>query len=168
MIASAIAMIYAPSALARPWPLVLTSGLVRAILYIAGVTPSLFVNPWPFYGPLMHARLLELWFVVSAVYFAAGFLMLAANYRRLQDPRQKRRVGALCIVFAMFGFIVLHNVVTRGWISWFGSAPPALFSGVTMAAEALLFPIVPLTLAWCVVTCPGGSDEETRSATANG
>jgi hypothetical protein len=35
--------------------------------------------------------ILELWLVFSILYLAAGFLMLIANYRRLDDLRERRR-----------------------------------------------------------------------------
>src|SRR5258708_1485393 len=83
IVASAIAMIYAPSVLARPWPEVLSAAPVRLIQDVAGVTPLLFLNELPMYQPYMQAKLLELWLVVTILYFAAGCLMLVANYRRL-------------------------------------------------------------------------------------
>ncbi len=152
IMASAIAMIYAPSVLARPWPLVLSATPVRAIQDIAGVAPLLFLNVLPRYQPIMQARLLELWLTVTILYFAAGFLMLTANYRRLDDPRERRRVGALCLALVIFGIIIAHNLFTRNWTSWFGSAPPALFSGGMSVAVDVLFQLVPLTLAYCVLT----------------
>lgn len=160
IVASAVAMIYSPASLARPWPAVLSAGAVRFIQSTAGVTPLLFLSVLPFYGPLLHARLLELWLAFSILYFSTGFLMLTANYLRLKDSRQKQRTGALCIAFTLFGLIVLHNVFIRNWPGWFHSAPPPLFSGVTFAAEAVVFLIVPLTLAWCVMAEPGGGSYE--------
>ena len=48
LVASSIAMIYAPSLLARPWPTVLSLAPVRLIQDMAGVTPLLFLSVWPF------------------------------------------------------------------------------------------------------------------------
>ena len=152
IVASAIAMIYAPSVLARPWPVVLSAAPVRVVQDIAGVAPLLFLNVLPLYQPIAQAMLLELWLAVSVLYFAAGFLMLAANYCRLDDLQERRRVGALCLALAIFGVINVHNFFTRNWTSWFGSAPPALFSGASFVGEAVLFLLVPLTLAYCVLT----------------
>ena len=53
------------------------------------------------------------------------------------------------------GVIIAHNSLTRNWAPWFGSAPPAVFSGGSFAAEAFLFLFVPLTLAYCVLTGRG-------------
>src|SRR5215472_16417481 len=93
--ASVIAMIYTPSGLARPWPVVLSAASVRLIQDIAGVTPLLFLNKFPMYQPIAQTRLLEVWLAVTLLYFATGFLILAASYRRLDDPRYRRRAGAL-------------------------------------------------------------------------
>jgi hypothetical protein len=152
IVASVIAMIYAPSTLARPWPLVLSAGPVRVIQDIVGVTPLLFLNVWPLYQPITQTRLLELWLAVTVLYFAAGFLMLTASFRRLDDLQERRRVGALCLALVLFGVITVHNFFTRNWTGWFGSAPPALFSGASLVGEAVLFPLAPLTLAYCVLT----------------
>jgi hypothetical protein len=151
MLASAIAMIYAPSVLARPWPLVLSSASVRVIQDIAGVAPLLFLNVLPRYRPILQAMLLELWLAVTVLYFAAGFLMLMANYRRLDDRQERRRVGTLCLALVIFGVMIVHNFFTRNWTNWFGSAPPALFSGAASVGEDVLFLFVPLTLAYSVL-----------------
>jgi hypothetical protein len=91
IVASTIAMIYAPSVLARPWPAVFSAASVHLILDVAGVTPLLFLNNFPLYRPIMQIALLEAWLVVTVVYFAAGCLMLVASYRSLDDPRARRR-----------------------------------------------------------------------------
>jgi hypothetical protein len=152
IVASSIAMIYTPLVLARPWPLVLSAAPVRLIQATAGVVPLLFLNVLPLYRPIAQIILLELWLTFAILYFAAGFLMLIANYRRLDDLRERRRVGALCSVFVIFGIIIVHNVFTRNWTSWFGGAPPASFSGTMSVGEDVLFLMVPLTLTYCVLT----------------
>ena len=152
IVASSIAMIYAPLVLARPWPLVLSAGPVRLIQATAGVAPLLFLNVLPLYRPTTQIGLLELWLVFSILYFAAGFLMLIANHRRLHDLRERWRVGALCSALVIFGIIIVHNVFMRNWSSWFGSAPPALLSVAMSAGVDVLFLLVPLTLAYCVLT----------------
>ncbi len=165
IMASVIAMIYAPSALARPWPLVLSVVPVRLIQATAGVTPLLFLNVWPLYQPITQTRLLELWLAITVLYFATGFLMLTASYHRLDDLQERRRVGALCLALVLFGFITVHNFFTRNWTSWFGSASPALFSGASFVGEAVLFPLVPLALACCVLTERGrGGDKPAQRA----
>ena len=50
--ASVIALIYTPSALAKPWPVVLSAAPVRLIQDVAGVTPLLFLNKFPMYRPI--------------------------------------------------------------------------------------------------------------------
>src|SRR2546425_1749538 len=152
IVASAIAMIYAPSVLARPWPEVLSAAPVRLIQDVAGVTPLLFLNELPLYQPIMQARFLEVWLVITILYFAAGCLMLVANYRRLDGPQARRRVGALHLALVVFAVVVAHNFFVRNWTSWFGSTPPALFSGAGFVGETLLFLFIPLTLAYCVLT----------------
>jgi uncharacterized membrane protein len=167
IVASAIAIIYAPSVLARPWPLLLSAGPVRVIQDIAGVAPLLFFNALPLYHPVMQGKLLELWLGVTVVYFSAGFLMLTASYRRLDDAQERRRVGALCLALVIFGVIVVHNIFTRNWTNWFGSASPALFAQVTFVGEDVLFQLVPLTLTYCVLTeGPHGRDKQAPRAAA--
>jgi hypothetical protein len=63
--------------------------------------------------------------------------MLTASYRRLEDLQERRLVGAICLALVIFGVIVVHNFFTRNWTSWFGSAPPALFSGTTFVGEVV-------------------------------
>lgn len=149
--ASAIAMIYLPSALVRPWPLVLSAAPVRLIQSDAGVVPLLFLNVWPLSRPVAQVILLELWLAVSLLYFVAGFLMLVANYRRLDDPSERRRIGTLCLALVFFFAIVVHNFFARNWMTWFGSSPPALFSGPATAGATVLFLFVPLALAYSVL-----------------
>ncbi len=86
------------------------------------------------------------------LYFAAGGMMLVANYRQLEDPQARRRVGTLYLALLVFAVVIAHNVFVRNWTSWFGSAPPAFFAGDGLVAEVLLFLSVPLSLAYCVLT----------------
>ena len=98
LVASSIAMIYAPSLLARPWPTVLTLAPVRLIQDIAGVTPLLFLSVWPFYRPAMHGWLLQLWLAMTVLYFVAGWIILLANYYRaesLQSADEQARCALL-------------------------------------------------------------------------
>jgi uncharacterized membrane protein len=163
IVASAIAMIYAPSSLAKPWPAVLSAAPVRLTQDIAGVAPLLFLNVWPLYQPILPTTLLEIWLVLTVLYFVAGYLMLTANYRRLSDQQERRGVGALCVALLLFGVIIVHNSLTRNWTGWFGTAPPALFSAGSFAGEAVLFQLVPLALAYCVLTERGRGRGETNT-----
>jgi uncharacterized membrane protein len=160
--ASAIAMIYRPSALLRPWPLLLSSAPIRLIQDIGGVSPLLYLNVWPSW-PWLHAMLLELWLAISIACFMLGFLMLAAGYRRADNPQERRRMGALGFAFAFFGLLVVHNFFTRNWTLWFGTATPGFFSGASFVAEVVLFPIIPIVLSWCVLARP---PEQTKAAVA--
>ena len=164
-VASVIAMIYTPSALARPWPVVLSVGSVRLIQDVAGVTPLLFLNKFPMYQATTQARLLDAWLAVTLLYFAAGFLFLVASHRRLDDPRHRRHAGALILVQALFAVVVLHNFFVRNWASWFGTTPPALFSVAGFVGAALVLLAVPLTTAYCVLTDGlHGKDNEPRGS----
>jgi len=145
-------MIHAPTDLARPWPVILSAIPVRLIQDIAGVTPLLFLNKLPLYHPLVQTTLLEGWLAITILYFAAGFLILVANYRRLDDPQPRRRMGALLLALAVLAALVVHNFFMRNWISWFGSTPPALFSEAGFVVEILLLLFIPLTMAYCVLT----------------
>lgn len=152
IVASVIALIYTPTALARPWPVVLSAAPVRLIQDVAGVTPLLFLNKFPMYRPMAQIGLLEAWFAVTLIYFAASFLIPVAGYRRLDDPRQRRSTRALILVQFLFALFVLHNFLVRNWASWFGGKPPNLFSDAGFAGGALLLLAVPLTIAYCVLT----------------
>ena len=152
IVASTVAMIYAPSVLARPWPQLLSAAPVRLIQDIAGVSPLLFLNVLPAYRPITQILLLELWFTVTLLYFGAGFLILTASYHLLDDPYQRRRVGALCLAVVVFGVIVVHNIFTRNWSTWFGSPRPILLSSTASVSVDLLFLFVPLTLAYYTLT----------------
>jgi uncharacterized membrane protein len=132
--------------------MVLSAAPVRLIQDVAGVTPLLFLNELPLYQPIMQIIFLEAWLVVTILYFAAGCLMLVSNYRRLDDPQARRRVRALYLALVVFAVVVAHNFFVRNWTSWFGSTPPALFSGAGFVGETLLFLFIPLTLAYCVLT----------------
>jgi len=154
-------MIYAPSVLARPWPLVLAAAPVRWLQDAVGVTPLLFLNDFPLYRPTIQARLLAAWLAITIVYFAAGFLMLVARYRRLDDPQLRRPIGALLLALAGFAPIIVHNIFVRNWHSWFGTTPPALFSWAGFVGEAFVFLCIPLTLVHCVrADIPHGRDNK--------
>jgi hypothetical protein len=152
LVASSIAMIYAPSLLARPWPTLLSLAPVRLIQDTAGVTPLLFLSVWPFYRPTMHAWLLQVWLATAVLYLAAGWIILLVSYYRAESLRERRRVGALCTVSILFGLIILHNFFVRNWTGWFGGAPPALFSPSSFVAEVILLVPAPLTLTYCVLS----------------
>ena len=115
IVASVRVMIYAPFVLARPWPLVLPTTPVRWLQDTAGVTPFLFLNELPLYQPTAHVRLLEVCLAITIVYFASGFLMLAAGYRCLHDPQLRRRIGVLLLALAGFATVVVHNFFVRNW-----------------------------------------------------
>src|SRR5271157_104110 len=152
IVASAIALIYTPSLLARPWPVTLSVAAVRIVQDIAGVAPLLYLNVLPLPQPIMQARLLEAWLALNVLYFTAGFLMLTGSLRGL-EPQARRRAGALWFALVIFGVITVRNVFMRHWTSWFGSAPPMLFSDASFVEDAVrfLFLLVPLTLAYCVL-----------------
>jgi hypothetical protein len=152
IVASAIALIYTPTALAKPWPVVLSAAPVRLIQDVAGVTPLLFLSKFPMYRPIAQIRLLELWLAMTLVYFAASFLIPMIGYRSLDNPRQRRSTRALILVQVLFGFFVLHNFLVRNWASWFGRKPPDLFSDAGFVGAALLLLAVPLTITYCVLT----------------
>lgn len=135
IISSAIALIYFPKVLARPWPEVLSAAPVGLIQDIAGVSPLLFFNALPAYRPGVHVALLDVWFGVTIVYFTAGFLILAAAWRRLENPNERRRL--------------------RNWVAWFGTPLPVLLSTPVSVGMNFLFLLVPLTLVHYVLTEDG-------------
>jgi hypothetical protein len=152
IMASVVALIYTPSALARPWPVVLSAAPVRLIQDVAGVTPLLFLSKFPMYRPVAQIWLLEVWVAVTLTYFAASFLIPMIVYRRLDNPRQRSSTRALIVVQALLALIVLHNFLVRNWASWFGSQPPSLFSDAGFVGAALLLLAVPLTIGYCALT----------------
>jgi hypothetical protein len=152
IMASVIALIHTPSDLARPWTVILSAAPARLIQDTAGVTPLLFLNRLPLYHPFLQTALLELWLAVTILYFAAGFLILVANYRRPDEGQPRRRVGALLLALTVFATLVVHNFFMRNWTSWFASAPPAFFSEAGFVIETLLLFFITLTLAHCVLS----------------
>lgn len=152
MIASTIAMIYAPWILARPWAQVLSAAPVRLIQDIAGVSPLLFLNVLPVYRPIAQVMLLTLWLTMTVVYFAAGFLLLADRYRKLDNASERRRVGLVCFVVVIFGIVVAHNILTRNWTDWFVGSRPAFLSSTASVVADVSFLIVPLVLAHFVLS----------------
>jgi hypothetical protein len=167
IVASVGAIIYSPSVLARPWPLVLAAAPVRWLQDVVGVTPLLFLNDFPLYQPTTQAWFLEAWLAITIVYFTAGFWMLLAGYCRLDDAHLRRHVGVLVLALAGFAPIIVHNVFVRNWHSWFGTSPPALFSWTGFVGEAFVFLGIPVTLAYCVwADSPQGWDKK-QGAAAN-
>jgi hypothetical protein len=165
IVASVGAIIYAPSVLARPWPLVLAAAPVRWLQDAVGVTPLLFLNAQPLYQPTTQAWFLEAWLAITIVYFVAGSWILVASYRRLDDPHLRRRVGALLLALAGFAPIIVHNIFVRNWHSWFGTTPPAFFSWAGFVGEAFVFLCIPLTLVHCVLAdIPHGWDNKQGAA----
>jgi len=167
--ASAIAMIYVPSSLMRPWPELLSATPVRLVQDIAGVSPLLFLNILPAYRPVTQSVLLDLWAAVNALYLTAGFLILVTSYRQLRDARERHGVGRLLVAVGIFGLIAVHNIVGRNWNDWFRLARPGLFSPTASLATDTLFLIVPLTLAYYVLTDDRRAGERsTREVSTSG
>jgi hypothetical protein len=79
------------------------------------------------------------------------FVLLAA-YLQLDDARERGQVRAVSLSLLLFTVIVAHNFLARNWTIWFGTALPALFSTPSFLIEDILFLVVPLTLAYSVVT----------------
>jgi hypothetical protein len=157
IISSAIALIYYPEVLARPWPQVLATFPVGLIQNIAGVTPLLFFNALPSYRPGVQVALLDVWFGVTTLYLTTGFLILAVAWRRSENPHEQRRLGALCFAVLLFFVVVLQNVLERNWSNWFGTPLPILLSTPVSLGMDFLFLLVPLTLAHYVLTGDGRS-----------
>lgn len=151
LLISATATVHAPWSLAAPWSQVFSAPAVHWAVDMAGVNTLFFLNPWPLHQPRAQSGLLELWFAMTVVYLVAGFLMLLANYRRLQQGDKRRRIRPLVFALVVLFFITIQNFFVRNWAGWIGTAPPALFSGATYVVEALLSLVVPFTLAYAVL-----------------
>ena len=158
IICSAIALIYFPEVLARPWPLVLSSTPVRLIQDIAGVAPLLFFNALPAYRPGVQVVLLDLWFGVTILYLTTGAMMLALAWLLSGNPQERHRLGTLCFAVLVFGLVVAQNLLERNWLKWFGTSRPIFLSTPAVSLGMyLLFLPVPLTLAHYVLTEDGRS-----------
>jgi hypothetical protein len=151
---SALAMVYAPGLLARDWPAALSAGPVRLIQDAFGVTPLLFLGVWPEQSTALQIAFLELWLVVSVAYFAAGVLLLLKASLRLQNPLERRRFGFLSASVTVFVLVVIHDVLVRNWTGWFGTVPPQLFSKASLEAEYVVFLLLPITMANCLLHSP--------------
>ena len=166
IICSAIALIYFPEVLARPWPQVLSATPVDLIQDIAGVAPLIFFNALPAYRPGVQVALLDVWFGVTILYLTTGSLLLALAWRRSENPHERRRLGALCVAVLVFGVVVVQNLLKRNWLKWSGTSPPILLSAPAVSLSMyFLFLLVPLTLAHYVLTGDGRAAEaSTRNA----
>ena len=153
---SSLAMVYAPGLLARDWPAALSAAPVRLIQDALGVTPLLFLSVWPLQSSVLQIAFLELWLVVNVVYFGAGVLLLFTASFRLQNPLE-RRLGFLSAAVAVFALIVIHDVLVRNWTGWFGTVPPLLFSQATLEAEYVMFLLLPIAMANCLLHTHGCS-----------
>jgi lipoprotein signal peptidase len=159
IISSAVALIYSPEVLSRPWSQVLSAAPVGLIQDTAGVSPLLFLNVVPGYRPGVQVGLLEGWCGVSIVYLLAGSVMLAAAWRRISDPQERRRLTALCLAVLLFGVVAIQNVFERNWANWLGTPSPILFAAPVSIGMDFLFLIVPLTLVYYVLTEDGRTGE---------
>jgi len=160
IICSAIALIYFPEVLARPWPQMLSTPPVGLIQDIAGVAPLLFFNALPAYRPGVQVALLDVWFGVTILYLTIGSLILALAWLRSENPHERRRLGALCFAVLVFGVVVVQNLLERNWLKWFATSPPILISTpVVFLSMYFLFLLVPLTLAHYVLTGDGRAAE---------
>jgi hypothetical protein len=149
MITSAVAVVYSPSTLAMPMPF-LDSAAIRLVQSIWGVTPSLFINPWPAYSPARQSFLVVLWVSISMLAFLGGFGILVVNHRRTRATTGKRgtlMVSALATVI----LVAVHNVVLRNWANLFGTAPPAAFSVMGFVLEAAAFCLLAFTVTRAVL-----------------
>jgi hypothetical protein len=163
IISSAIALIYFPDVLARPWPQVLSATPVGLIQDIAGVVPLLFFNALPAYRPGVQVALLDVWFGVTILYLTTGALILALAWLRSGNPQERRRLGALCFAVLVFGVVVAQNLLERNWLKWFGTSQPIFLSTPTVSLGMyFLFLPVPLTLAHHVLTGGGRAAEVSR------
>jgi len=151
---STLAMVYAPGLLARDWPAVLSAAPVRLIEDAFGVTPLLFLSVWPLQSAVLQIAFLELWLLVSIACFGAGALLLWTATLRLRNPLERRRSGFLSAAVALFAVVVIHNILARNWTGWFGTLPPRLFSEATLEAEDVMFLLLPITMAICLLNRP--------------
>jgi hypothetical protein len=147
---SAIALISAVPALAIPWPL-LDSPEARFFLSTFGVVPQLFLTTWPFYRPLLHIRLMEMWLAVTVALLSTGFALLVVNTRRIRDETARQRMHALLVVLAIAWTVILHNILVRNWGNLFGATPSALFISASFAAEGIVFALLSGMVAYTVL-----------------
>jgi hypothetical protein len=110
----------------------------------------LFINLFPLQA-LTYTVLLYVWLTFSISCFVAAFLLSVATYLRVENAHERRQLRAVSLALLLFAAIVAHNFLARNWTGWSGTAPPAAFSLPSLAAEYILFLLVPLTLTYCVL-----------------
>jgi hypothetical protein len=143
---SAIAFVYAPSALRMPSPFV-DSFVVQRIAGIMGVFPQIFINLWPWYGPASETLLLGLWFVIAITFLAGGFAVLISQRRRLRDGVLRRKLGWQIGLLTLVWVIGIHNVLARNWRALFETPPPVTFGQASFVIEAVCFSLLAAALA---------------------
>jgi tRNA A-37 threonylcarbamoyl transferase component Bud32 len=124
---------------------------------LAWCAPGLVLLPFQFAGfcPLFEAAP-GLWATRIMIgsrfsYIPAGLVVLALNYRRLQDQNQRRRVHALIPFAALSAIVIPHAAVTVAWRTWFQSDPPLFFSYAALAVDALLFEVLLLMIVYAIL-----------------
>ncbi len=124
-------------------PAVLLSPCMLYFQFRAVYQPGMVVSPW-------MARALGMEGLLLAFYGLAGFIVFFMNYRRLEDPNQKRRVRVL-LLGGMVGclpglpFVVSMALGPSTALARFFLSASYLFVGT------FLFAIYPITFAYVVL-----------------
>jgi hypothetical protein len=155
IITSAVALIYEPRWLAMPLPfldaqMTLTQ-LTRNLRGVWGMTPTLFINPWPWYEPARQAKLLDLWTAVTLLFLTAGYVNFVVASVRERDGVERRRLRVVVFALAMFLVIGADNVLLRNWPGIFGTTTPALFWTMGLVFEIAGFLLSATVLAYSLL-----------------
>jgi len=118
--------------------------------------PLILQNLWPLYDPPAMLRVWQrpAWAArdtVMLLYILAGYVVFVANYRRLQDQNERRRVHAFASAATIAFIVDLHGSTALNWSQWFGTVPPAFFSSRATAVDAFLFQFAILLWAYAIL-----------------
>ena len=115
------------------------------------LVPVLFLNFWPWYQPVPKLTVWLAFVALACVYGIAAIVVVIANYRRLQDQNERRRVRALIPTLITACAIAAQALVALNWDNWFGTTRPAFFSVKALAVDAVLIQLVPLSMAYAIL-----------------
>jgi hypothetical protein len=118
--------------------------------------PLILQSLWPLYDPPAMLRVWQrpAWAArdtVMLLYILAGYVVFVANYRRLQDQNERRRVHAFASAATIAFIVDLHGSTALNWTQWFGTVPLAFFSSRATAVDAFLFQFAILLWAYAIL-----------------
>ncbi len=125
------------------FPAVLLAPCILYYQFRAVYQPGLIVSPW-------MARALGMEGFLLAFHGLAGFVVFTLNYRRLEDPNQKRRVRVL-LLGGMVGLLPGFPWVVSMAVGPINALTRFFLSGSYLFVGSCLFAIYPITFAYVVL-----------------